>query len=320
VVIIGNGNVALDVARILLLGPDELRVSDIAEHARQALASSKVREVVIVGRRGPLQAAYSVGEFYALATLPGVDVVIDADDAALDSASETYLAGPDATYEDDLRAELGAKFAATETNDAERRVVFRYLADATEVLGTTQAEGVQFRRNEMVEEDGRVVARASDAEPIVEEAGLVLTAIGYRGRAIPGIPFDEARGAIPHSEGRVLDDGGDPAPGLYSVGWAKRGARGGIGAGRGDAQETAACIVADFNDGALVASGPELAEVLASNGIDVVTVDGWNAIDAHERAAGEASGRPRQKLVHIDEMLQVATAGSSPKVSSRTSP
>jgi ferredoxin--NADP+ reductase len=115
------------------------------------------------------------------------------------------------------------------------------------------------------------------------------------------VPFDDARGTIPHSRGRVQ-------PGLYTVGWAKRGARGGIGAGRADAQETAECIVADFNEGSLVASGADLAERLASTSIDVVTVDGWRAIDAHEREAGAAAGRPRQKLVRVDEMLEVAAA------------
>ncbi len=280
VVIIGNGNVALDVARILLLGPEELMATDMAEHAREALASSRVREVVVVGRRGPAEAAYTAGEFYAMAKLPGVDVVIDA---------EAYLTGPDATYADRLKADLVAELAAAEPGGgAERTLTFRFLAEATAVIGTERVEGVEFRRG-------------NGADALLEPAGMVLTAIGYRGRAIPGVPFDEASGTIPHSAGRVQ-------PGLYTVGWAKRGARGGIGAGRADAEETAEAIVADFNEGSLVASGADLAETLASTSIAVVTADGWRAIDEHERTAGVATGRPRQKLVRVEDMLQVALA------------
>jgi len=305
-VIIGNGNVALDVARILLLPPERLNSSDVAEHALVALASSKIREVVIVGRRGPVQAAYTAAEFHALANLPEVDVVIAADEAALDPTSRDYLSGGDAAYEDGLRAELASRFAATEASGASRRVVFRFLADAVSVLGERHVEGVRFRRNELVERDGQVVTRAIDADPILEKAGLVLTSIGYRGRAIPGVPFDAERGTIPSDLGRVLGAHGEPVPGLYTAGWAKRGAKGGIGAGRADAQETAAAIVADFNAGVLAADGADLAGVLAAKDVEVVTGEGWTAIDSHERAAGIEAGRPRQKLVRIPDMVRVA--------------
>ena len=307
VVIIGNGNVALDVARILLMGPDELLASDVAEHARQALARSRVREVVVVGRRGPVQASYTAAELSAMAKLPGVDIFIDPADAAIDPASQRYLTGPQATYGDELKANLVAQIAAAEPHHAGRRMVFRYLAEATRVVGDVRVEGVEFRRNEMVSDGGSVVVRASDNEtPLVEPAGLVLTAIGYRGRPIPGVPFDMNRSAIPHQQGRVLDDTGATTPGLYTVGWAKRGAQGGIGAGRFDAQETADRIVDDFNKGLLNSTGTPLADILASRSLDVVTAAGWQAINTHELTAGATAGRPRQKLVRIEDMLQIA--------------
>lgn len=288
-VIIGNGNVALDVARILLLGPDELNASDIAEHAREALLASNVREVVIAGRRGPLHAAYTVGEFSAIAHLPGVDLIIDPTEAELDQVSRDYLTSAEARYEDGLRAELTSRFAARRPSNADRRVVFRYLAEVAEVIGTEHVEGVRFHRDDLH-----------------EVAGLVLTSIGYRGRAIAGVPFDNARGTIPNRGGRVLVEDGEVAPGLYTVGWAKRSASGGIGTGRVDAQETAAAIIDDFNAGLLAVDNTDLAETLAARSVEVVTSDGWKAIDDYERETGRRAGRPRQKLVRVAEMLKVA--------------
>jgi len=276
-VVIGNGNVALDVARILLLGPEDLAASDIAEHARLALSQSKVREVVVAGRRGPVDAAYTFAEFHALAHLPGVEVVIDTGGAEFDPSAAT-------TYEQGLKASLTAELADAKPTGADRRVVFRYRADTAEVVGKGRVEAVRFKR------DG-----------LVEETGLVLTSIGYRGRAIPGVPFDDSRGTILHDQGRVMR-------GLYVVGWAKRGAQGGIGAGRPDAHETAAAIVADFNNGVLTCDGTDLGTMLAEKQLPVVTAEGWAAIDTHERHAGATAGRPRVKLVHLEDLVRVGTA------------
>jgi len=307
VVIIGNGNVALDVARILLLGPDDLKRSDIAEHARAELEDSRVKEVVVVGRRGPLQAAYTAGEFTALSSLPGVEVVVDPNEVALDAASRAHLEGPGATYSDELKVRLAQEASERELAACGRRLSFRYLAEPTRVYGGTRVEGVEFRRNDLVDDDGQIVAIPGESPGFVEAAGLVLTSIGYRGRAIHGVPFDEVSGRIPTTSGRITDLAGDPVAGLYAAGWAKRGASGGIGAGRADAHETAAAIVADFNQGLLPSNDGDLGSALARCGVKAVSDAGWRAIDDFEKSAGIQAGRPRIKIVDVNSMLEVAS-------------
>lgn len=308
-IVVGNGNVALDVARLLVLGPEELAASDAAAHAVGALCASSVREVVVVGRRGPLQAAYTSPEFAALGSIPGVEVVIDRDEVTLDPASEAHVSGGSATFAEELKVKLAVEYADRPLVGEGRRLVFRYLCDPVEVVGADRVEAVELTRTELVVEAGRIVARPTAVRERIE-AGLVLTSIGYRGRELPGVPFDADRAIIPHQAGRVVDLDGTTQPGLYAVGWAKRGATGGIGANRADAQETAATIVADFNAAALsvasVAEPASLAALLQTRNVNAVSSEGWKAIDAHERAIGGAAGRPRLKLVGVAAMLDVA--------------
>lgn len=307
-VVVGNGNVALDVARLLVLGPEELAASDAAAHAVEALSKSSIREVVVVGRRGPLQAAYTSPEFAALGSIPGVEVVIDPDEVKLDPASEAYLDSGAASFAEELKVRLAAEYAARPLTGAGRRLVFRYLCEPAAVVGTDRVEALELTRNELVADGGRIVARPTATSERIE-TGLVLTSIGYRGRELPGIPFDSVRAVIPQREGRVVDLDGSVQRGLYAVGWAKRGATGGIGANRLDAQETAAAVVADFNAGALsedLLAEASLADLLRDLGVDAVSSEGWRAIDAHERATGDAAGRPRLKLVDVPRMLEIA--------------
>jgi ferredoxin--NADP+ reductase len=308
-IVVGNGNVALDVARLLVLGPEELAASDAAAHAVEALGASSVREVVVVGRRGPLQAAYTSPEFAALGSIPGVEVVIDPDEVTLDSASQAHLRSGSATFAEELKVKLAVEYSDRPRVGEGRRLVFRYLCDPVEVVGADRVEAVEFTRTELVAEAGRIVSRPIAVRERIE-AGLVLTSIGYRGRELPGVPFDAGRAIIPHQEGRVVDLDGITQPGLYAVGWAKRGATGGIGANRADAQETAAAIVADFNAAALsvgsVAEPASLAALLQARNVNAVSSEGWKAIDAHESATGGAAGRPRLKLVGVTAMLDVA--------------
>lgn len=300
-VIVGNGNVALDMARVLLMTPDELARTDVADHALDALAASAVREVVVVGRRGPLQAAYTSAEFHALAALPEVDVVIDPDEARLDDVSRQLLADGAASFGEGLKARLAGEYAAAQPRGRSRRLVFRYLVDPVEVLGEGAVRGLALARTQILEDGGSTVAvRTEQVEELA--AGLVLTSVGYRGRALPGVSFDERTGTIPSLDGRVVDQGGSPCPGLYVTGWIRRGATGGLGSSRLDAAEVVDHIVRDFNDAVVARITDDDPPGLG----DAVDLTGWRSIDVREREAGRAVGRPRVKLVSIEEMVDAA--------------
>ncbi|MFC9996243.1 FAD-dependent oxidoreductase [Nocardia sp. NPDC127526] len=307
-VIVGNGNVALDVARVLTVDPDELAKTDIADHALDALRASNIREVVVLGRRGPLQAAYSSPEFLALAHLKGVDVVIDPAELELDAASRAELDDPEIEPSLRLKYTLAQEYAATTPTPGNKRIVFRYLVSPTALTGDGKVETVEYVHNELVEENGRTVARASDRTGTLE-ASLVLRSIGYRGAALAGIPFDENRGVIPNAKGRVVDAEGAPVPGVYVSGWIKRGPRGVIGSNRVDSQETVDQLVEDFVQGRLTApqgNRAALDALLAERQPDMVGREGWKAIDQAERTAGKAAGRPRVKFTSLEDLLKAA--------------
>lgn len=312
VVIVGNGNVALDVARILTLDPELLAQTDIADHALQALRKSNVREVILLGRRGPAQAAYTVPEFLALGSLPGVDVVIDPAEAALDELSEQDVAAsaqPMAAYKAKLAQEFAAASAQRQPDPERRRIVFRYLLSPQEILGPDRVTGVRAVRNELVAGERGLQARAIDAVEDLETT-LVLRSVGYRGTPIPGVPFDENRGVLPNEGGRVLDaPGGKPLPGVYAAGWIKRGPTGVIGTNKTDAGETVQHIVDDFNSEKLlrpVGTRDDLANLVRDRQPGAVDLRGWKAIDEHETAAGKKAGRPRVKLIDVADMLEVS--------------
>ncbi|MFC8529975.1 FAD-dependent oxidoreductase [Nocardia sp. NPDC057227] len=298
-VVVGNGNVALDIARILTLNPDELARTDVADHALEALRASNICEVVILGRRGPLQAAYTTPEFLALAHLPNIDVVVAEDDLHLDAeAIDPALR---------LKYTLAEEYARARRDPAHKRIVFRFLTSPTAVLGTDHVSGIEFAHNELVEENGQLVAGATDRTETLE-TGLVLRSIGYRGRPVPALPFDDRDGVVPNERGRVLADG-EPLPGVYVSGWIKRGARGVIGSNRVDSEETVDQLVADFTAGRLAAPArgrPELRELVESRRPGFVDRAGWQAIDTAERTAGSATGRPRVKLTTRKALLDAA--------------
>lgn len=289
-VIVGNGNVALDVARVLTCDVDELAQTDIADHTLDALRNSNIREVVVLGRRGPLQAAYSAPEFLALGHLNGVDVVIDQQDVVLDAASAAALDDPGALLSDKLKVDLAREYAQKPAGDDNKRIVFRYLVAPTELQGTDRVESVTLVHNTL---DDDLAASATDQVETLE-ASLVLRSVGYRGEPVADVPFDETRGIIPNHQGRV-----DGTVGVYTSGWIKRGPRGVIGTNRVDAKETVAQLLADFDAGLLTA--PELdrtslVELVTERQPDMIDKAGWVARDAQERAAGKAAGRPRIKI------------------------
>ncbi|MCP2277701.1 FAD-dependent oxidoreductase [Nocardia amikacinitolerans] len=307
-VIVGNGNVALDVARVLTVDPDELAKTDIADHALDALRGSNIREVVVLGRRGPLQAAYTSPEFLALAHLKGVDVIVDEAELDLDPASQALLDDPEVEPSLQLKYTLAKEYAAGRRDPANKRIVFRYLASPTAVTGAERVDGIEFVRNELVEEGGQLVARATDRTDRLD-ASLVLRSIGYRGEPVAGLPFDERRAVVPNEHGRVLGEDGVPLPGVYVSGWIKRGPRGVIGSNRVDSEETVEQLVADFISGKLAAPQGDrgaLKALIAQRQADLVDRAGWKSIDQAEKAAGKAAGRPRVKFTTREDLLKAA--------------
>jgi ferredoxin/flavodoxin---NADP+ reductase len=310
-VVIGNGNVAVDVARMLALTPSELAVTDTTDPAIQAIADSGLREIVMVGRRGPVQAAFTNPELLELGELAGADVIVDPADLELDAASAALLEG-DTNAERNLA--VLREYAARRPEGKPRRVVLRFLLSPVELLGTERVEAVELVRNRL-EPDGRggLRAVATDARETLP-AAIVFRSVGYRGVGLPGVPFDEERGTIRNENGRVLDERGVHVPGLYATGWIKRGPSGVIGTNKKDAAETVELVLEDYHAGKVPRSGKTAADVdalLDERGIRRVVYAGWSAIDARERAAGERLGRPRVKLCTWDELL--AASGETPE-------
>jgi ferredoxin--NADP+ reductase len=308
-VVVGNGNVALDVARMLALSVDELSVTDIADHAIDLLRESEVEEIVVLGRRGPAQAAFTNPELRELAELELADVIVDPVDVELDPASASALKDADGTTKRNV--ETLVQYAGTTPSGKARRVVLRFLTSPVAIEGNGKVEAIVVERNELVTaEDGSLKARATGARERIE-TGLVLRSIGYVGTPLPGVPFDDRRKTVLNANGRVLTpDTHEPLPGIYAAGWIKRGPSGVIGTNKKCAQETTALLLEDFAAGRLPepSTDPEtLLTRLRASGVNVVDYSGWEAIDAHERALGEPHGRPRVKLVRRDEQLHRAT-------------
>ncbi|MCX0270868.1 4Fe-4S binding protein [Nocardia zapadnayensis] len=311
-IIVGNGNVALDVARVLTVHPDELAKTDIADHALVALRGSNIREVVVLGRRGPLQAAYTSPEFLALAHLSGVDIVIDPAELELDPSSQALLDHPDVEPSLKLKYALAEEFAAKPPTEGNKRIVFKYLAAPTALTGTDKVEALEYARNELVEEDGILNARPT-SEIGSLPASLVLRSIGYRGQPVPDLPFDDRRAVVPNEHGRVIGADGQPLTGVYVSGWIKRGPRGVIGSNRVDSEETVEGLIADFVAGKLAAPTADrdaLRALVRERQPDLVDRVGWKAIDQAERGAGKDSGRPRVKFTTLADLLQAAKGGS----------
>ncbi|MFD8691739.1 FAD-dependent oxidoreductase [Streptomyces sp. NPDC059651] len=289
VVVAGNGNVALDVARILVTDPAALAGTDIAGHALAALRDSAVREVVLLGRRGPDDTACTASELLALRHLPGVDLVVDADDPSTGAAIDAAAAG-DKAY---LLRELPREAVDwSKPPPPGRRIVFRFHSAPVEVLGRDRAEAVR-------------VTAAAGARSI--PAGLFLRAIGYRGLPVPGLPFDETAGTVPHEGGRVAG-----LPGSYVVGWIKRGPSGGIGANRTCAAETVSTLLADAVAGALPAPAYQakaFGRLARGRGRQVVDARGLAAIDRAEQARGREQGRPRIKFATVPALIAASKGG-----------
>ena len=299
-VVIGNGNVALDVARMLALTPEELAATDTTDAAIEAIDGAGIREILVVGRRGPVQAAWTPVEVGELGELAGADIVVDPADLELDEASEAELAAAPPTVRRNV--EHLRDYAARKPAGKPRTIRLRFLRSPVAILGEESVEGIELVRNELV--DGRAVA-TGETESI--PCGVVFRSVGYQGVPLPGVPFDERSRTIPNEGGRVT-------PGVYCAGWIKRGPSGVIGTNKKDATETVQLVLEDARAGRLPPrAGGTLEELLEARGVEAVLYAGWESIDAAERAAGEPHGRPRIKLATWDELLAAARSAKTAK-------
>ena len=306
--VIGNGNVAMDVARMLALTDHELRQTDTADHAIEQLDRSSIREIVVLGRRGPAQAAFTNPEVKELGEMEDADVIVDPADVELDPASQAYIESDEADKTTRVNVEILREFAQRQPSDKRKRIALRFLRSPVEIKGDGKVESITIGRNELVEEGGALRARDTGEREELE-CGLILRSVGYTGIPIEGVPFDEKRGLILNEGGHVLDshDAGHRT-GHYTAGWIKRGPSGVIGTNKKDALETVQHLLADVADGKLLEpANPAPAaveELLAERGIRYVSFEDWQAIDQAEVGRGEPHGRPRVKFVRVEEMLQ----------------
>lgn len=305
-VIVGNGNVALDVARILTMPLDQLRKTDIADYALETLAESNIEEVVILGRRGHFQGAFNNPELEELEHLEGVSVSVEAED--FPASNDLVL--DDADWETRRKVKTLERLVKRQQPHASKNIRFRFLSSPIELTGNGKVEQLLVIRNHLEhDENGNLKARPTEEESLID-AGLVLRAIGYRGNPFPGLPFDERRAVIKNDCGRVSDKNG-AMPGVYVTGWIKRGPRGIIGTNKQCAQETVNGLLADVKAGCLehnnTLSYEAVAELLDKRGLNIVTEKGWRKIDHFERTEGQAIARPRLKLHDISKMLSIAS-------------
>ncbi len=307
-VVVGNGNVAMDLARILASPVEALAQTDIAEHALEALAESRIREIVVLGRRGPGQAAFTTKELRELGEIPGCDVIVDPAEAELDPLSRADVeASSERTR--DANLDVLSVYARRTPEGRPRRVVLRFLASPVEIIGTERVEAIVVARNELYRgEDGQLRARMTDQTETIP-VDLVFRAIGYQGVPLPGIPFDAMRGVIPNQVGRITDPvSGNVVSGEYVVGWIKRGPQGIIGTNKPDSYETVDSLLEDMRAGRLdkpeVPPRAVLEGLLRERRADFVSYEDWQLIDMLEQERGQQAGdRPRLKFSRVEEML-----------------
>ncbi|MHC4840813.1 MAG: FAD-dependent oxidoreductase [Planctomycetota bacterium] len=305
VAVIGVGNVAMDVARILAKNVDELETTDIADHALAKLAESGVKNIYVLGRRGPAQAKFTNTEIREFGELEGACSTVNPVDLELGPHSQV-------TVEQNRFAkkniEILQSFAACTDDSKPRKVHFRFLTSPKEIKGKDgHVSGIVVERNELVSTDDGYLNAEGTGELEELDVGMVLRSVGYKGTPLPGIPYDERKGTIPNDHGRMLNtETGDPLPGAYVVGWAKRGPSGVVGTNKKDAEETVALMLEDVPNlrRARVAheSPQPVAELLAERNVEFVSFDEWQKINAIEIERGKAAGRPRNKFNTVEEM------------------
>lgn len=308
VVVVGNGNVAMDVARILLTDPDELASTDISDYSLEKLRQSKVKEVVMLGRRGPVQSAFTNPELKEFGELAGVNVKIDPHDLELDEASAAALP---TDKNANKNVETMRHYLTRTENKGDKTIWMRFLVSPVEIFGTNgKVSGIKLERNKLVVQADGSIKAVGTGEYETLEVGMVLRSVGYKGAPLAGVPFDSSSGTIPNVAGRVTSTkGGDIVPGEYVVGWAKRGPSGIIGTNKPDSAATVTSMVQDLpelkpisdekRDRALVEG------LLKERGIRYITYKDWARLNQHEIAQGSEQGRPRIKSYRVADMLEV---------------
>ena len=303
VAVVGAGNVALDVARVLAKSATEMAGTDVPDEVLRRLRDSQITDVHILIRRGPAQVKFTPPELRLIGRLANADVLVHHHGFATDAAED---------LPEDKRArknvELLREWAAREPEGKPRRVHLRFFRSPVEVLGQDSVEGLMLERNHFTAE-GKLEGTGEHEEL---PTGLVLSAVGYQGIPLPGLPFDIASGTVPHNHGRVVD-GDEPVSGVYVAGWAKRGPTGVIGTNKSDGAETAASVLADVPllPAPAKPTRADVRELLAGRGVRVVDWQGWSRLDAHEAERGACQGRDRAKLAELEAMLEVITGDAA---------
>ena len=301
VAVIGNGNVALDVARMLIKHPEDLLPTEIPDNVLQGLEASPVTDVHVFGRRGPMQVKFTPLELRELGELRDVDIILrhedfDYDDAAREAiSSNKQLVVIDRIFQ---------SWRERETGSASRRLHFHFYAKPDAIVGPDRVTGLRWERTTPDGAGG--VTGTGEMRSLPVEA--LYRAVGYFGSALPGVPFDERRGVIPNHEGQVLAEDNTIVPGVYATGWIKRGPVGLIGHTKSDAMETIQHVVNDQRSWWTPVEPEEeaVSTLLASRGVSFTDLTGWHRLDQAERERGEARGRERLKVVPREEMLDIS--------------
>lgn len=312
-VVIGVGNVAMDVARILSRTPEELAQTDMADYAIEALSKSKIKTIYILGRRGPAQAAFTPPEIKELGEMPGADIMVPADEAQLDSLSQATLSQADRPTQ--TKVEVIQAYGRRKSSGKPKQLILRFLVSPVELIGDDEGKVTAMRlvKNKLYETDtGGLRPRATEEFEEIP-AGLVFRSVGYRGAPLPDLPFDEHRGVLMNQKGRVCHSRlmTRTCVGLYTAGWIKRGPTGVIGTNKPDAVETANCMLEDLAaDKVLIPERPDRAQIedlMQDRQIRYVTYEDWKRLNEIEESRGKEQGRPRVKFTDIAEMIAVLT-------------
>lgn len=304
VAVIGVGNVAVDVVRVLSKSADELSATDMPRAVLDVLASAPIEQVILLGRRGPAQGSFTTKELKELGELSEADIRVRGEDLQLDPVSASEV---ESNKVAGRNVKVIAEWAGREPRaDAVRHIDVRFFSRPIRLTGTDSVEGIEIERTELDESGSVIGTGESEILPV----DMVVRSVGYRGTPMPGVPFDSRNNVIPNEDGRVIDDSA-PLPGLYVAGWIKRGPTGIIGTNKKCAVGTVAALLEDFDSGILTPT-PEpdgaIDDLLADRGVEVVSIAGWHAVDAAERALGAAENRDRVTIEDRSQLLRVATA------------
>jgi len=304
VAVIGVGNVAVDVVRVLSKSEAELSETDMPDYVLETLRDAPIEQVTLLGRRGPVQASFTTKELKELGELAEADVRVRADELDLDPWSEEQLANSKVAQRN--LAVLTEWLGRDTRPDAQRTIDLRFFVRPESLGGRTHIESITVERTNL-DDEGRLSGRGEFERLDVD---LVVRSVGYRGEAMPGVPFDPTSNVVPNVDGRVTDSGGDLVPGLYVAGWIKRGPTGIIGTNKKCAVGTVASLLEDLPSLPVPAGASDVGQLLNDRGVEVVTIEGWRAIDARERDRGQERGRPRQTIASRDELMEIA--GTTP--------